>query len=284
MELIVKDMSLPEAIDFNYEEIKAELTEKVSYYKGLVYTDDGISKAKSDLANLRKFTKALSDERIKVKKQCLAPYEEFERKINDLVALVNEPIGLISQQVNNYEEQLKANKKAEIEKLWEDKRTYEWLSLSMIWNDKWLNATVKFPAIEKEIAEKLDQIDKDIITISALPEFSFEAQKVYETTLDLNKAISEGMRLSEIQKQKEEFERKKKEEEVKAAINPPEPEVVAEVAAVPVEEPAPTTTPSEDKIYTLQFEITCNLDQAKALRKFFDETGIAFKQIGGGMK
>lgn len=87
MELRIKSMSFPEAIEFNFEQLKQELTDKAEQYKGLVYTDDQVQDAKKDVAALRKFTKALSDERIKVKKECMKPYEEFEAKIKELSAI-----------------------------------------------------------------------------------------------------------------------------------------------------------------------------------------------------
>ena len=64
MELKVNEYQLPEQILFNYEELKAELTEKVQHYETLVYTDDQIKEAKADRATLNKLKKALSDERI----------------------------------------------------------------------------------------------------------------------------------------------------------------------------------------------------------------------------
>ena len=55
MELKVNEYQLPEQILFNYEELKAELTEKVQHYETLVYTDDQIKEAKTDRALLLKF-------------------------------------------------------------------------------------------------------------------------------------------------------------------------------------------------------------------------------------
>lgn len=65
MELKVNEVSIPEKIEFNYEQLKAELTEKVSLYETMVYTDDQIKQAKADKANLNKLKKALNDERIR---------------------------------------------------------------------------------------------------------------------------------------------------------------------------------------------------------------------------
>ena len=112
MELKLKEITFPEVIEFNYEELKQEITERVASYKNLVYTDDQIKDAKKDVAALRKFTKALSDERIRVKKDLLKPYEDFEAKVKELTAIVDESIKNIDNQVKGYDEQ----KKAELEK------------------------------------------------------------------------------------------------------------------------------------------------------------------------
>ena len=102
MELVIKEFTLPKAIDFNFEELKQELQNKMTQYTNCVYTDDQIVLAKKDLAHLRKFTKALSDERIRIKKQCLQPYEDFEAKVKALTNIVNEPISLIDKQIKSY--------------------------------------------------------------------------------------------------------------------------------------------------------------------------------------
>ena len=54
MELRVNEVTIPEKISFNYEELKAELTEKVAFYETLVYTDDQVKDAKADRATLNK--------------------------------------------------------------------------------------------------------------------------------------------------------------------------------------------------------------------------------------
>ena len=54
MELKVNEVSIPEQITFNYDELKRDLIDKVSTYETLVYTDDQIKQAKADKANLNK--------------------------------------------------------------------------------------------------------------------------------------------------------------------------------------------------------------------------------------
>ena len=65
-------------IDWNFEELKKEITEKAEMYGSLVYTDENIKEAKADIAKLNKFIKVLEDKRKDVKKMMLEPYTQFE--------------------------------------------------------------------------------------------------------------------------------------------------------------------------------------------------------------
>lgn len=85
MELRVNEVAIPEKIDFNYEELKAELTSKVSFYETLVYTDDQIKDAKADKANLNKLKRALNDERIRREKEYMQPFNVFKAQINEII-------------------------------------------------------------------------------------------------------------------------------------------------------------------------------------------------------
>ena len=63
MELkVITDLSvIPQQIDFNFEEIRAELAEKLDYYNNLVVTENSIREAKSDRAKLNKLKTAVED-------------------------------------------------------------------------------------------------------------------------------------------------------------------------------------------------------------------------------
>ena len=98
------------AIEWNNEEIKAEMAAKVADYKKMVYGDDQIKEAKKDRAELNKMVTALEDKRKEIKALCLQPYERFETQMKELVAIVKEPIGIIDSQVKAYEEQQKAKR------------------------------------------------------------------------------------------------------------------------------------------------------------------------------
>ena len=151
MELRIEKITIPEVIEFNFDELKQEITNRVDMYANMVYTEDQVKQAKADRANLNKFVKALSDERIKVKKQCLKPYEEFEAKVNELSKIVQEPINLIDKQVKEFEQQKQNEKLESIKGYWAEllqaDKIPEALTFAQIFNEKWLNASVSLASI-----------------------------------------------------------------------------------------------------------------------------------------
>ena len=279
MELRIEQITFPEVIEFNFDELKQEITNRVAMYANMVYTEDQVKQAKADRANLNKFVKALSDERIKVKKQCMKPYEEFEAKVNELSKIVQEPIKMIDKQVKEYEEQKKRDKLDEITNFFNSTDHPEWLHISQIMNEKWLNASTSMKSILEEIDSKLEQIKNDIATLSNLLEFGFEATEVYKTTLDINKALNEGRRLSEIQKRKAEHEAEqarlkaeaeaKKQEEFIPPIADDKP--FEQCINPPVEE-----APAKQWV---SFSALLSTEDAMALKAFFESRQIEFKAI-----
>lgn len=244
-------------IEWNHEELKREVSEKVEKYKDLVYSDEQIKEAKTDRANLRKFVEALESKRKELKKLCLAPYEDFEKKLKEVTTIVNEPIQMIDKQVKSFEAEQRELKRVNIESYFCGYNPFEWLSFEKILDEKWLNASVKTEKVVEAINERIEQIKKDLETLQNLPDFSFESIEEYKQSLDINKAISEGVRLSEMQKKKAEAQK------------------------------AETVKP-EGKEYVLTktktwvaFEAELTADDAAALREFFKSRGITYKSIQG---
>ena len=276
MELKINEVILPEQITFNYEELKQELTEKVSHYETLVYTDDQIKEAKADKANLNKLKKALNDERIRREKEYMVPFNAFKAQINEIIGIIDKPVAVIDKQVKEYEEKQKQDKLKAIRDLWCNMEVIDGrLTFALIFNEKWLNASVSMKTIQTEMEEGIKKFNDDMVTLANLPEFGFEAQQVYISTLDINKAISEGRRLSEIQKQKAAYEaeqeRKKHEAEFAKAMNPPVEEVAATCSKMePVQEHPKTW---------VKFAALMTVEQAMELKRFFNERSIEFKAI-----
>lgn len=214
MEIKMHEMQLPERISFNYEELKQELTEKVSMYETLVYTDEQIKQAKEDKANLNKLKKALNDERIRREREYMQPFNEFKAQVNEIISIIDKPVAVIDRQVKEYEEKQKQDKLEKI-KVFFEKCNFNDIRFEQIFESKWLNASVSMKSIEEAICAKGEQIAMDMKIIADLPEFSFEAMETYKTTLDVRTALNEGNRLAEMAKRKAEQERIAAEAEAK---------------------------------------------------------------------
>lgn len=214
MELNVKEVALPQKIDWNYEELKAEITEKAKTYETMVYTDDQIKLAKSDKAKLNHLKKALNDERIAREREYMKPFNEFKSQINEIISIIDKPVSIIDKQVKEYDQIKKREKAKKCLELFEELNcNYDWLDYSKVSNPKWTNTTFTLKKVQEEIEGKLEQIENDLNTLSSLEAFSFEAIEEYKRSLDVGKAIAEGQRLVAIQKRKEEMERRKAEQE-----------------------------------------------------------------------
>lgn len=288
-ELQIEELKLPAEIAFNYEELKAELTEKVAHYEAMIYDDTQIKEAKADRANLNRLKKALNDERIKREKEYMAPFNEFKTKINEIIAIIDKPVAVIDKQVKAFEDEQK-NKKAEEIQSWfdtnrEELGAPEWLRLRDIGDTKWLNASASLKSVQEEITAKVDTVKAHLETIQSLPEFSFEATEVYKTSLDINKAIAEGKHLADIQKRKQEAEERAKAEaesrvQAEAARAQEEAQKQQEAPQAP-QEPQPQEEPKteEPNAQWVKFQALLTVEQAKALKAFFESNNIEFKTV-----
>ena len=270
MELRIEAYKTPEKISFNYEQLKGELTEKVAFYETVVYDETQIKNAKADKANLNKLKKAMNDERIRQEKEYLKPFEEFKTQVNELIKIIDKPIQVIDTQVKNYEEKQKAIKKETIIGIYEAIGFPAWVDFGKIFDEKWLNATVKEKAIQEALTIKYEQILADLTTLESLSEFGFEATEEYKRTLDINRAIAE------IQKRKAEQEAAKAAAEAEAKANNDD---VATFENGPEETVQVPVIEEEQNKQWLSFKALLSIEDAQALKKLFLERNIKFESI-----
>lgn len=272
MQLKMNEVNLPDSVTFNYDELKKEIAEKADFYANLVFTESQMAEAKSTRAELNRLKKALNDERIRQEKAYMEPFDKFKAQINEIISLIDEPVKSIDSQIKNFEEQQKNEKLEKIKGLWEETGHPEWLSCRMIFDSKWLNKSFSMKKVQEAIIEKLDTVSSDMETLKKLPEFSFEAIEVYRQTLDINKAISEGQRLSEIQKRKAEAEAAKAAEE-----NDKTPAV--NTGSVQVQEEPQQERHCQSDGRWLRFEAFLTTEKAMKLKEFFETNNISFRAV-----
>ena len=94
-----------QAIEFNFDELKTELSTRLEKYNNLTYTEETIKQAKDDRAGLNKFKEAIETRRKEIKNLCLKPYNDFEAKVKELTGLIDQPILAIDSQIKNFDNQ-----------------------------------------------------------------------------------------------------------------------------------------------------------------------------------
>ena len=260
------------AIEWNYDELKAELVKKLEYYKGLVYTEEQIKEAKADRAKLNALSTALESKRKEIKKKCLQPYEQFEAQIKDLLAVIKEPVAFIDSQIKGYEEEKKQKKLEEVKALFEKLKhaageELEFINFEQIFEDKFLNASLSLKMVETVISNKFNSIKCNLKTIADLKEYSFEATEVYKETLNLNEALEKAKYMVDIaEKKKAEEERKEQEEKEEVKEITPDMQDVKEPA-------------TDVKREWTAFEAYLSTEEAKMLAAWLKLNNIKIRRI-----
>ena len=228
MEFIINtdlEKSFPAVIDFNFEELKAELSQRLTHYGALVVTADTIKDGKEERAKLNKVKAAVEDRRKEVKKLCLAPYEAFETKCKELTGMIDKASGSIDAQVKAFEEAEKAEKREALESAYAEHvgDLDGLLPFERIFSPKWLNKTVSLTAATDELRAAVDKARNDIKVIRAM-RCACEDQTIstYLNTLDMSAALAEKSRYEARQEQLSKMRAAEAQEpDIKVANNAP---------------------------------------------------------------
>lgn len=274
MELQVKPYTMPAPLEFNFEELKSELTTKIHHYETVVYTDDQIKEAKTDRANLNKLKDALNTERTRREKEYMEPFLEFKGKINELIGIIQKPISIIDEQIKVAEQKKKEDKRAAIKALFDEAGFPEYYPFEKAFNEAWLNTSCSMSRVKEDIKTLLLKNEKAVETINNLHEYSFEAMEVYKKTLDMTEAITKATEIGRIAKAKEE-ERIRAEREAEIKRVDAEKRKAEETQEEPVRDIEPEPIPGK----WLGFEAYVTKETAAVLSEFMKLNGIPFRPI-----
>jgi hypothetical protein len=253
-----------QAVEFNFDELKQELTANLEKFNNVIYTDDSIQDAKKDRANLNKFKDVIETERKRIKKLCLKPYEEFELKVKELTGLIDKPILAIDTQVKTYEQKKKDDKLDEIKVFYIDNigDLLDLLPFEKVFNEKMLNSSVSLKSVFDEITQKIDKVNFDLKTIKDLKsEYELTLIDSYLKTLDISEALREKTRLEE---------RKKAIEEREAAQAEPVKELEQ------VQEAPEVLEMKQEKIHQRKFWVEGTAAQLTALGQYLKDNNIRY--------
>lgn len=299
LELVMKtdlQAELPSEIGFNFEELKAEIAERVDRYNHLIVTEDTIKEARADRAQLNKLRTAIDQARKDTKKVYMKPYTAFESRIKEVTTLIDEPMRAIDTQLLNFEEKRAAAKMEQVEAAYHEiiqEDLQEIISLGRILDPKWINATTAMKKVREDMTAWNARVNADMLALDAVePEYKTAVKQKYIETLDVTKAIAhrDALKAAEEAFRAREEERIAREEERRrqAEIRAQEAQKREEQRNTQEETEAPVQAPEtprvelvepDTKLYKLALEFQLTRAQAEALKEFLSNQRISYRKI-----
>ena len=203
-------------IKWNKAELTTVVKRKIASYKNVVYTEDNMKQAKADRAELKKLINDIEECRKMVKKILNEPYKTFEAEVKEILALIQEPVGIIDKQVKEFENLQKEEKKSSIQQSYDEVigDLAEVLPFEKVFDSRYLNQTYKLATAQADVKAKVEKVRTDLETIDSLEsKYKLNAKDVYIKTLNLSEALAENKRLSDLEEKLEAEKRRKAEEE-----------------------------------------------------------------------
>lgn len=262
-------------IESNFEEIKEALGFQMTAYLELELNEGNIKERKADLATLRKIRKAVDDRRKEVKKTFNKPYEEFESKVKEVLAVIDEPINMIDTGLKGFEEKRVAEKIEHAKAIHAEQvgEFAEYLPFSASYKNTWKNATCSDNEIISDIQEQVVKIKNDLNVIKGLhSEIEEQLLEAYKTTGNLAAVVQKNTDYIEIKRQIEIAEQQKKEAD--AAREAAKVEPVAEPATETVAEAEPLEVPADEGKVTF----TVSAWDAASVRQFLEFNEIDYTE------
>jgi len=302
LKIYTPEESFPKKIDWNYDDLKAELLEKVKDYEVSVYSDDDIKSAKADRAKLNNLITAIKGKRTDIRKTLLAPDEAFKLEVEDLTGLIQKAVTNIDSQVKGYEERQREEKTAKVKEFYEANifDLTDYLPFGKVFKPQYANASTTLKSIKEEILALIQRVAEGMATLNEVDSpYAGDMKAVFLQNYDINAAMAERNRLEVAEKKRAEYEaeRAKEKTDADARLKAETEHVIYAgkfVGGVDTSMGTDTTviteTPvtvletaiPEDKLITLDFRIHATGEQLQLLKEFLVLNKIKYGPVPKG--
>jgi len=293
-----QDNGFLQKIDWNFEDLKTEITASAQEYETSVYTDDTIQAAKADRAKLNKFVDALNGKRTEIRKALLKPDEQFGVEIKELTGIIQKAIDNIDTQVKGYEERQREKKTAKVQEFYEENihDLTSILPFDRVFKPEYANASTTMKSIKEDILALIQKVDEGLAIINEVDsKFAGDMKEVFLRTYDIGAAMAERNRLEAAEEKRKAYEeeqaRKKAEREAamqvqtsrvinagRAPVTSPPPAQIQHVA-----QPTPVVETVEDPVHVLDFRVHATKTQLDKLKDFLKLNNIRFEPVPKGV-
>jgi len=262
--------------------VKTQIEKAVSDALAMKVTEENRKAAKDQLAELRKGIKALEDQRLAIRREILAPYEEMEAVYRSCVTDVWKPAeAQLSKRITDIESGLISQKRTEVERYFTElcaAHGLDFLRFEDTGVKVLLSVTTK--GMKEQCKAFVERVLEDIAMITThalraaeiLVEYKrngFNAQRaVIDVNRRMDEADAERARQEQLAARKEaETAAEERVDEAAEAFAPP-------VQIAPPEEEAPA--PEADPVLTIAFRVTAPKSKLIGLREYMKQEGITY--------
>ena len=272
----------------NFDEVKSSVEAYASQFSGITFTETEVSKAKEFKAKLNSQIKLIDETKKSVKKKWNEPYDAFEKKCKDLIAVLQKAVDPISKQITDFEDAAKAKKRQVVLELIEriirepqyiDIEKVITTSGSIPIKEQWLNKTTSMKSIESQIRTEMDKAKADYAVLLSyrkdIPEEDWLA--VFSAFIKNGRSLSMAVETRDNLRSNRELQRKLEEERkakeaMRAAAQQtyrPQPSYAPQPQPKPVQQEQP-----QKKTMTVTLQITFEtMEQRKMLVDFLKSNG-----------
>lgn len=283
-----QDDGFLQKIDWNFEELKAEISAAAQEYETSVYTDDTIKSARADRAKLNKFVDALNAKRTDIRKQLLKPDEQFGREVKELTGIVQKAIDNIDGQIKDYERRQREEKTQRIRDFYEENihDLAEYLPFEKVMRPEYANVSTSMKSIKESISTLIQKVGEGLAIINETDsKFVGDMKRVFLQTYDIGAALAERNRLETEERNREMYmEEQRRRKAERDAREQAEAQRIMQAgtkaeAALEAPEPQVNAQPAEEPVYEMRFCVHGTRDQILKLRDFMKANNISFERI-----
>ena len=283
-----QDDGFLQKIDWNFEELKAEISAAAQEYETSVYTDDTIKSAKADRAKLNNFVDALNAKRTDIRKQLLKPDEQFGREAKELTGIVQKAIDNIDGQIKDYERRQREEKTQKIRDFYEENihDLAEYLPFEKVMRPEYANVSTSMKSIKESISTLIQKVGEGLAIINETDsKFVGDMKRVFLQTYDIGAALAERNRLETEERNREMYmEEQRRRKAERDAREQAEAQRIMQAgakaeAASEATEPQVNAQPAEEPVYEMRFCVHGTRDQILKLRDFMKANNISFERI-----
>ena len=282
-----QDAGFIQKIEWNFEELKQEITMAAQEYAASVYTDETIRNAKADRAKLNRFNDALRAKRTEIRKKLLEPDELFGEQVNELISIVNVAVKNIDDQVKGYEKRQRDEKTAKVHEFYEDNigDLAPYLPFERVFRPEYANQSTTMKSIREGILGMIQRVSEGLAILNEVEsKFAGDMKEEFLRSYDIGAAMQLRNRLEAEEQRRAEYEaeQKRKKAERDAARKAETARVMqaGQVTVPAVQESAAEALMQQtEQVHIIDFRVQATASQLNALKKFLKDNGIQYGPV-----